>query len=204
MAVLPSTALGLACVLEDAELFLGALWLLVAEGARVLTETDLAAGAETAGATTDVIAEPLEPTAATSAVSVGTEPEEIEVIPTTGASTAEDWVAVTSGAVAASFCENVDWDGREMVSIDETPERKDCEAPICLGLTVYRTTATPTPVPKSMVSICSKTIFACYTGTIGRSLASFATVSKVLHNEINLRHTEIKILISSDGELQSS
>ena len=158
MAVLPSTALGLACVLEDAELFLGALWLLAAEGARVLTGSDVAAGAETAGAPIGAISEPLEPTADTSAVSVETEPEEIDVIPTTGASTAEDWVAVTSGVDAASFCEAVDWDGREMVSIDETPERKDCEAPICLGLTVYRTTATPTPVPKSMVSICSKTI----------------------------------------------
>jgi hypothetical protein len=154
MAVLPSTALGLACVLEDAELFLGALWLLVAEGARVLTETDLAAGAGTAGASTDATAEPLEPTA-TSADSVEKEP--IELI-STGASTAEDWVAATSGIDAGSFCVDVDWDGRETVSIDETPERKDCEAPICLGLTVYRTTATPTPVPKSMVSICSKAI----------------------------------------------
>jgi len=101
----------------------------------------------------------LEPPAATSAVIVVIEPEEIELIPSTGASTTGDWVAVTSGIGAASFCKSeIEWEGREKVSIDEPPEMKDCEAPICLGLTVYRTAATPTPVPKSMVSICSKTI----------------------------------------------
>jgi hypothetical protein len=204
MAVLPSTALGLACALEDAELFLGALWLLAAEGARVLTEADLAAGAETAGASSDAIAESLEPTAATSAVSVETEPEEIAVIPTTGGSTTAVWVAVASGAGAASFWENVDWDGREMVSTDETPERKDCEALICLGLTAYRTTATPTPVPKSTVSICSKTILPVTPGMTGGHFVSFANVSKVLHNGINLRHAEIKILISSEQQLRPS
>ncbi len=121
--------------------------------------TELAAGAENEDASNDAIAASLEPAAATSAVKVETEPEEIAWTSSTGDSTTDDWVAVTSGIGAVSFCEtDVDWDGREMVSTDETPEMKDCEAPICLGLTVYRTTATPTPVPKSMVSICSKTI----------------------------------------------
>jgi len=161
----------LACVLEDAALFLGALWLLAA-GAGDSTVTDAAAGVDAADASMAAIAGSagtdanvamavsLEPAAATSAVTVETESEEIAWTSSTGASTIGDWVAVTSGIGAASFCESDvdDWEGREKVSIDEPPETKDCEAPICLGLTVYRTTATPTPVPKSMVSICSKTI----------------------------------------------
>jgi len=103
----------------------------------------------------------LEPPAATSAVIVVIEPEEIELIPSTGASTTGDWVAVTSGIGAASFCKSeIEWEGREKVSIDEPPETKDCEAPMCLGLTAYRTTATPTAVPRSMVSICSMAIFS--------------------------------------------
>jgi len=151
-------ALGLACVPEDAVLLLGALWLLAADEARDATMTDRAAGAETADASNDAIAASLELAVATSAAIVETGPEEIAWTSSTGDSTTSDWAAVTSGVGAVSLCENdVDWDGREMVSTDETPE-KDCEAPICLGLTVYRTTATPTPVPKSMVSICSKTI----------------------------------------------
>lgn len=121
--------------------------------------TDRDAEDETADASIDAIAASLEPPAATSADIVETAPEEIAWNSSTGTSTTGDWVAVTSGIGAASFCESdVDWDGREKDSIDEPPEMKDCEAPICLGLTVYRTTATPTPVPKSMVSICSKTM----------------------------------------------
>lgn len=78
-----------------------------------------------------------------------------------GASTTGDWVAVTVTSdvgVASSLCGIAEPDGKEIVSTDDAPETKDCEAPICLGLTVNRTTATPTPVPRSMVSICSKTI----------------------------------------------
>lgn len=121
--------------------------------------TDREAGDDTADASIDAIAASLEPAAATSAAIVETAPEEIAWNSSTGASTTGDWVAVTSGIGATSFCESdVDWEEREKVSIDEPPETKDCEAPICLGLTAYRTTATPTPVPKSMVSICSKTI----------------------------------------------
>jgi hypothetical protein len=41
----------------------------------------------------------------TSAVSVDTEPDEIAWIPSTGASTIDDCVAVTSGIGAVSFCE---------------------------------------------------------------------------------------------------
>jgi hypothetical protein len=150
----------LACDLEDAGLFLGALWLLAADEARDSTATDVAAGAETADASIDAIAVSLEPAAATPAVIVEIEPEEIAWTSSTGASTTGDWVAVTSGIGAASFCEKDDeCDGREKVSLDEPPEMKDCEAPICLGLTVYRTTAAPTAVPRSMVSICSMAIF---------------------------------------------
>jgi hypothetical protein len=151
----------LACVLEDAELFLGALWLLAAAEAGDSTATDVAAGAETADASIDAIATSLEPAAATPEVIVEIEPEEIEWTSSTGATTTGDWVAVTSGIGAASFCEkDDDCDGRVKVSIDEPPETRDCEAPMCLGLTVYRTTAIPTAVPKSMVSICSMAIFS--------------------------------------------
>ncbi len=157
----PPLALDLACALEDAALFLDTLWALTAAGAVWdSTMTDADAGDETADASIDAIAASLGPAAATtSAVIVETALEEIGWNSSTGASTTGDWVAVTSGVGAASICESdVDWEGRENVSIDEPAETKDCEAPICLGLTVYRTTAAPTPVPKSMVSICSKTI----------------------------------------------
>jgi hypothetical protein len=178
----------LACVFEDAELFLGALWLL-AEDAVDSTATDVAAVAETADASMDAMGESLEPAAATPAVIVATEPEEIAWTSSTGASTIGDWVAVTSGIGAASFCEkDDDCDGREKVSIEEPPETKDCEAPICLGLTVYRTTATPTAVPRIMVSICSMAIFLLPWMICGGA-SSFAAVSKVLHNEIKMRHT---------------
>jgi hypothetical protein len=151
-------ALGLRVL--DAELFLGALWLLVADEAGDSTATDVTAGAETADASIDAIATSLEPAAATPEVIVEIEPKEIAWTSSTGASTTGDWVAVTSGIGAGSFCEkDDDCDGRVKVSIDEPPETKDCEAPMCLGLTVYRTTATPTAVPKSMVSICSMAIF---------------------------------------------
>jgi len=178
----------LACALEDAELFLGALWLLAADEAGDSTTTDVAAGAETADASIDAIAVSLEPAAATPAVIVDIEPEEIAWTSSTGASTTGDWVAVTSGMGAASFCEkDEDCDGRVKVSIDETPETKDCEAPICLGLTVYRTTATPTAVPRIMVSICSMAIFLL-PWMICDGASSFAAVSKVLHNEIKTTH----------------
>ena len=157
----------------------------------------------------------LEPAAATIAVTVEIEPEEIAWTSSTGASTTGDWVAVTSGIGAASFCEKDDeCDGREKVSIDEPPETKDCEAPICLGLTVYRTTATPTAVPRIMVSICSMAIFLL-PWMIGDDRSTFAAMSKVLHNEIKMRHTfgsrfwsfsgsDIKILISSEKQLHST
>ncbi|HUK75727.1 MAG TPA: hypothetical protein VLU99_08035, partial [Nitrososphaerales archaeon] len=67
----------MACALEDAELFLGALWLLAADEAGDSTTTDVAAGAETADASIDAIAVSLEPAAATPAVIVDIEPEEI-------------------------------------------------------------------------------------------------------------------------------
>jgi len=163
----------------------------------------------------DAIAVSLEPAAATIAVTVEIEPEEIAWTSSTGASTTGDWVAVTSGIGAASFCEKDDeCDGREKVSIDEPPETKDCEAPICLGLTVYRTAATPTAVPRSMVSICSMAIFLL-PWMIGDDRSTFAAMSKVLHNEIKMRHTfgsrfwsfsgsDIKILISSEKQLHST
>jgi hypothetical protein len=154
------------------------------------TATDVAAGAETTDASIDAIAESFDPAAATLAVIVEMEPEEIAWTSSTGASTTGDCVAVTSGIGAASFCgKDDDCDGRVKVSIDEPPETKDCEAPICLGLTEYRTTATPTAVPKSMVSICSMAIFLL-PRMIGRGDSSFATVSKVLHKDIKMRHTE--------------
>jgi hypothetical protein len=177
--------------------------------------TDVAAGAETADASTDAIVVSLEPAAAIPAVIVDVEPEEIAWTSSTGASTTGDWVAVTSGIGAASFCEkDEDCDGREKVSIDEPPETKDCEAPMCLGLTVYRTTATPTAVPRSMVSICSMAIFLL-PWMIGDHGSSFAAESKVLHNEIKMRHTagsrfwsfsasDINILISSEKQLGTS
>jgi hypothetical protein len=97
-------ALGLG-VLEDAGLFLGALWLLDADEARDPTTTDFAAGAETAGSSTDAIASPLELAAATTAVIVETEPKEIALTSPTGDSTTGDTDAVAAGIGAASFCE---------------------------------------------------------------------------------------------------
>jgi len=121
---------------------------------------DRGAGERTAGASIDAIATSLETAAGISAATVETEPEEIAWNSSTGASTTVGWITLTSGIGAASLCEDVDWDGREMVSMDETPAPKDCEAPTRLGLTKYRTAATPTPVPKRMVSICSKTMLS--------------------------------------------
>jgi hypothetical protein len=173
------------------------------------------AGEATADTSTDEIAVSLEPAAATSAVIVETELEEIEWTSSAGAptagdsaatdstmgddaagaeasttgatiadsmkgvgaaadsrigdSTTGDWVAVTSGIGTAVFCAtDVDWTGREILSIDEvTPppvaapaDTKDGEAPTCLvDLNVYRTTAAPVPATKRMVSTCSKTMF---------------------------------------------
>jgi hypothetical protein len=164
VALLPA-ALGLDCVREDAPFFLGALGLLTADEAGESRVTDVAAGAETVDASIDAIAVSIEPAAgaATSAVIVGTDIEEIAwTSSTTGASTIGDWVAVTSGMGAAVICESEvdDEEGEDtdMASMEETPDTKDCEATLCLGLTAYRTTATPAPVTRSMVSICSKTM----------------------------------------------
>jgi hypothetical protein len=112
-------------------------------------ETDL--GGETAtGASIDA-KNSLVLAAGTSAAIVETELGENE-LNSTGAS-----ATVDRAGGDASLCQKVDWDGSEMVSIDETPENV-CEAMYCLGLTVYRTRATPPAVPKRMVSICSKTM----------------------------------------------
>ena len=96
--LLPAT-LGLACVLEGAELLLGALWLLGADGALEVAVTVLAAGAESEDASNGAAAASLGPATATSAVAVETMPDEIAST-STGASTADDRVAVTSGVGA--------------------------------------------------------------------------------------------------------
>jgi hypothetical protein len=179
----------LACALGDAELFLGALWLLAADEVWDSTATEVAAGAETADASMDAIAASLGPAAAAPAGMEVIETEEIAWTSSAGASTTVDWVAVTSGIGAASLCgDDEDCDGREKVSIDEPPETKDCEAPMCLGLTAYRTTATPTAVPRIMVSICSMAIFLLPWMICGGG-SSFGAMSKVFHNGIKLRHT---------------
>jgi hypothetical protein len=162
-AVVGLLVLDLARLLEEVADFLLArtfgLFSARAEGEPTMTV--LTAGDETADASIDAIdVAGLEPAAATSAVIVETTLEAITCASSAGASTIDGWVAVTSGIGAVEFSESItEWDV-ERVSIDEAPETKDCEAPTCLGLTAYRTAATPTPVPKSMVSICSKTIFA--------------------------------------------
>ena len=74
----------------------------------------------------------------------------------TGASTTGGGVAVTLGMGAASVCETeVDWDETVKVSMDVPPLTIDREAPKSLDLTAYRTAATPTPAPRSIVRICS-------------------------------------------------
>jgi hypothetical protein len=152
-------AFGLA-VLEVAVLLLGALWLLVADEVREPSANVPAAGAEKAGAPTDAVLAPLEAGAASSAVTVETAAGMTETDSGTGVSTTADWGAIAVGVGAASFVSReAEMDWTDEVPIDETPETSACGAIVCLGLTVYRTAATPTPVPKSMVSICSKTIF---------------------------------------------
>lgn len=155
---MPLDTLGLACVLGDAALLLDTLCALAAEAVRGTSVAGRDVGDETSDAPIDAIPRSLEPAAPTSAVIVETEPEKIELIPANGASTADDWVAVTSGIVVVSLCEkDIGSDGSDIVSI-EWSEPKGCEAPICLGLTAYRTTATPAAVPMTMVSIVSNTI----------------------------------------------
>jgi hypothetical protein len=140
-------------VLGDDALLLGALGALAVLAVRdslVLEEAELDGLAD---ASIDAIAASLAPAVAVSVDVVGTVPKERT---SSGASTTGDRVAVAKGVRATTACEtDVDWDGTVKVSIDEPPETTDCEAPNSLDLTAYRTTATPTPAPRSMVKICS-------------------------------------------------
>jgi hypothetical protein len=139
-------ALGDAPVLLDA---LGAL----ARAVRDSPATDVAEGRETTDASIDAIAASLDPAVAVSADVVGTGPKERKS--PTGASTCGGCVAAATGVGAMSICEtDVDWEGTVKV-LDEPPETIDREAPNSLDLTAYRTTAIPTPAPRSMVRICS-------------------------------------------------
>jgi hypothetical protein len=83
-------ALDLACVLEDAVLFLGTLWALAAEAVRDSIVTDRDAGEKAGDASIDAAAALLEPAAATSADIVETEPKEIAWNSSAGASTTGD------------------------------------------------------------------------------------------------------------------
>jgi hypothetical protein len=140
-------------VLGDAALLLGALGALAVLAVRdslVLEEAELDGLAD---ASIDAIAASLAPAAAVSADVVGTVPKERN---SSGASTTGDRVAAANGVGATTICEtDVAWDRTVKVSIDEPPEATDCEAPNSLDLIAYRTTATPTPAPRSMVKICS-------------------------------------------------
>jgi hypothetical protein len=120
--------------------------------------------------------------------STGTAMAGATAVASTGDSTIGDWAVVTSGMGIASVCVIVvAWVGAEMVSMDETPpEMKECEAPTCLDLAVYRRTATPTPVTRKMLSICSKTMLPLH-HMIRNDSASFGAMSKVLHNDIKMR-----------------
>jgi hypothetical protein len=139
-------------VLGDAPVLLDALGAL-ARAVRDSPATDVAEGRETTDASIDAFAASLDPAVAISADAVGTGPKERKS--PTGASTCGGCVAATSVG-ATSICEtDVDWEGTVNVSIDEPPESVDCEAPNSLDLTAYRTTATPTPAPRSIVRICS-------------------------------------------------
>jgi len=116
--------------------------------------TDVADEGEATDASIDTVAASLGVAVETSAEVLGTGPKDRKS--PTGVSTTGDRVAVTLGLGAASLCEtDVDWDGTVKVSIDEPPETMDCEAPNSLDLNAYRTTATPTPAPRSTVRICS-------------------------------------------------
>src|SRR6266513_3803792 len=140
-------ALGL-LVLGDAALLLGALWALAAGAVRDSLVTESAEGDETADPSIDAIAASLDPAVAISADVVGTVPKERN---SRGASTAVDWAAVATGVGATSASET-DVDGEGNVKVfEEPPETTDCEAPNSLDLTAYRTTAAPTPAPRSMV-----------------------------------------------------
>jgi hypothetical protein len=137
-------ALGLVPVLDVAALLLGALWVLAPAVGDSTT-----AGAETALASIGEIGAASDgPAAATTA---GGAIATSGAWTSAGASTAGAAAAVTSG-MGASVCT----DPVEIVPTDEPLAMKDWE--ICLGFAEYRTMATPTPVPKRMVSICSKTI----------------------------------------------
>jgi len=169
-------------VLGDAALLLGALGALAAGAVRDSLVTEVAEGDETADSSIDAIAASLDPAVAISADVVGTVPKERN---SRGASTAGEWAAVATGVGATSTSEtDVDWEGNVKV-FDEPPETTDCEAPNSLDLTAYRTKATPTPAPRSMVRICSYAIFS-YLTKIGPD-ASFAPVSKGFHNDIKKR-----------------
>jgi len=139
-------------VLGDAPVLLDALGAL-ARAVRDSPATDVPEGRETTDASIDAIAASPDPAVAISADVVGTGPKERKS--PTGASTCGGCVAATSVG-ATPICEtDVDWEGTVNVSIDEPPESVDCEAPNSLDLTAYRTTATPTPAPRSIVRICS-------------------------------------------------
>jgi hypothetical protein len=137
--MLPGT-LGLACAPDAVTLLLGALVALGIADVREAARLDLDLVEATTGAS-------LALTATGSAVSVGTELEEVVLNSWTGASTTGSGDAATTTG-SATLCVTID--PREIVSIVEARD--------CLGLTVYRTIATPAAVPRRMVTICSKTM----------------------------------------------
>ena len=131
------------------------------------TTYDLGGIGNTGRASIDRIVAPLELTVPTSAVVEETERDSLA-----GASTADDLFAVTSGIGEASLCTSlVELEGREVVSTEEKET--------CLGFIVYRTTATPTQVPRRMASICSKTILALHLGANVRGAPICAVVKGV-------------------------
>jgi hypothetical protein len=137
--------------LGDAAFLLDALGALAARAVRDSLVLEEAEPDGVADASIDAIAASLDPAVAISADVVGTVPKERN---SSGASTTGDRAAVASVG-AMSVCEtDVDWEGTVKV-FDEPPEMIDCEDPNSLDLTAYRTTATPTPAPRSMVRICS-------------------------------------------------
>jgi hypothetical protein len=137
--------------LGDAAFLLDALGALAARAVRDSLVLEEAEPDGVADASIDAIAASLDPAVAISADVVGTVPKERN---SSGASTTGDRAAVASVG-AMSVCEtDVDWEGTVKV-LDEPPETIDREAPNSLDLTAYRTTAIPTPAPRSMVRICS-------------------------------------------------
>jgi hypothetical protein len=87
--------------------------------------------------------------------------------------------------------------------MDETPpETKEGEATTCLDLAVYRRTATPTPVTRRMLSICSKTMLSLH-HMIRDDSVSFGAMSKVLHNDIKMQDIRGSVSLMLGGSTES-